>query len=92
MALALQVAGQEASYRHLLRTLEQAAIPSPQHPGLKALPYAANQGSNFGRELLWPHADQKPAISATVWYLFARNQFNPFDLGEAYKPMPGPNS
>lgn len=92
MALALQVAGQEASYRHLLRSLEQAAIPSPQHPGLKALPYAANQGSNFGRELLWPHADQKPAISATVWYLFARNQFNPFDLGEAYKPMPGPNS
>ena len=92
MALALQVAGQEGPYRRLLKSLELSAIPSLLHPGLNALPYAANPGSNFGRELLWQHADQKPAMSATVWYLFARNHFNPFDLGEAAKPMPGLNS
>lgn len=92
MALALQVAGREGPYRELLRTLEQSAIPSPLHPGLKALPYAANPGSTFGREALWLHADQKPAMSATVWYLFARNHFNPFDLGEAPKPIPGLSS
>ena len=92
MALALQVAGQEGPYRRLLKSLEQSAVPSGLHPELKALPYAANPGSNFGREPLWQHADQKPAMSATVWYLFARNHFNPFNLGEGPKPMPGPNS
>jgi len=92
MALALKVAGQEAPYRQLLKSLEESSIPSLLYPGLKALPYAANQGSTFGREPLWPHADQKPAISPTVWYLFARNHFNPFALGEAAKPMPGLNS
>ncbi len=89
MALALQVAGREGPYRRLLKSLEQSTIPSLLYPGLKALPYAANPGSTFGREPLWQHADQKPALSATVWYLFARNHFNPFDLGESPKPMPG---
>ena len=89
MALALRVAGQEKAYQGLLANLESSVIPSRLFPGLKALPYATNQGSNFGRDSLWAHADQKPAVSATIWYLFARKRFNPFDLGEDPKPMPG---
>lgn len=89
MALAFGVTGQEEAWRELLVQLDRAAIPSILFPDLQALPYAANPGSNFGRDTLWPHADQKPAISATVWHLFARRRYNPFDLGESPKPMPG---
>lgn len=89
MALAYRVAGQEAASEELLQHLEIATVASELFPGLQALPYAANPGSNFGRHPLWTHADQKPAVSATVWFFFAQQGFNPFDLGEGPKPMPG---
>jgi hypothetical protein len=86
MALALKVNGAFADYQKIQENLQKSLLPSDANPQLSGMPYAANQGSSFGAVPLWEHADQTPAISATVWFYFATTGFNPLHIATADKP------
>ncbi len=85
MAVAFQEAGRHNQKMELLQQLEKTFIHSSLAEGAKGLPYTTNQGTNFGATLLWDHADLTPALSSSIWYLFARANFNPMLLGTAKK-------
>lgn len=81
MAVAFKMGGYESDADKLLTELEKTFINSTTLSESKGIPYATNQGTNFGNAPLWDHADSTPALSSTIWYLFAKANFNPFELG-----------
>jgi hypothetical protein len=81
MAVALKSAQRHAEADAILAQLDKAFIKSGSYPGAQGLPYAANPGTGYENEPLWAHVDLAPALSATLWYRFAKEGFNPF--GEA---------
>lgn len=64
----------------LLLDLEKTFIYSSTNEG-KGIPYTTNQGTSYGADILWEHADITPALSSTIWYSFAKANFNPLHLG-----------
>ena len=87
MALAYKTMHSQKKSEEILTELEKAFIPSTSIPEAKGLPYTANQGTPFGAAYLWDHADLKPALSSTIWYLFAKLNFNPL-MVERFKAIP----
>ena len=87
MALAYRVNGWSDEYLSNMENLEKSLVPSTRHPGLSAMPYAANHGSSFGAVPLWDHADDTPAISASCWTFFALKGFNPMAAPGGQKPI-----
>lgn len=81
MAVAFQMGGYESDADTLLTELEKTFIDSTTLSESKGIPYSSNQGTNFGNNPLWEHADSTPALSSTIWYLFAKSNFNPLELG-----------
>lgn len=87
MALAYGRANQYLKSDKIIEELEKAFILSELHPDTKGLPYTANQGTTFGAAFLWEHADLKPALSSSIWYLFNKMDFDPLAL-EGSKSIP----
>lgn len=85
MTLALHLNGWPGKKAALLEQMEKSLIYSGLAEGARGLPYTANHGSSFGAELLWDHADLTPALSSSIWYLFAHSGFNPMFLGASKK-------
>ena len=81
MGLAFHKAGQLDQQQRLMQNLDKMAIGNENNPGLLGLPYASNAGSCYGAVQLWDHADKKAALSSSSWYMFNKNEFNPFEQG-----------
>lgn len=79
MALAYRKSGMDKEGLDLLREVRKTQMKSGNIKNSTGIPYAVNQGSNYGTEKLWAHADRKPAISSSAWYIFALENFNPFE-------------
>ncbi len=82
MALAFRQAGMLYKTEALMGHIEKAFIHSTIADGAKGLPYTANYGTH-GATPLWDHADSTPALSSSIWYIFAQHNFNPLVAGEA---------
>lgn len=81
MAVAFKIVGYESDADKFLTELEKTFIDSKTLSESKGIPYTTNLGTNFGNSPLWEHADSTPALSSTIWYLFAKANFNPLELG-----------
>lgn len=81
MSVAYNHAGNTSQANELLLELEKTFITSTLADASAGLPYTSNHGSTYGSSILWDHADITPALSSTAWYLFAKLNFNPFELG-----------
>jgi len=89
MAVALQTIGNTNRAEEVFAQIDKSFIQSFTTENAKGVPYAANYGSSYGPSLLWDHADITPALSSTIWYLFAEMEFNPLLLGKQKNiPMP----
>jgi len=80
MALAFRSSGMEKKGLELLKEIRKTSITSKTSEKSTGIPYAANQGSNYGAAKLWDHADSRAAISSSAWYIFAQMNFNPFAM------------
>lgn len=80
MALAYKNALEHLKSAQIVEELEKAFIHSEIYEDVKGLPYAANPGTSFGAAYLWDHADTKPALSSSIWYLFNKLGFNPLTI------------
>jgi hypothetical protein len=82
MAVAFGSGGLKNDADALLTQLEKSFITSTVLDNAKGLPYTSNYGTSYGSTPLWYHADIAPALSSTIWYLFAKTEFNPLALGK----------
>ena len=87
MALAFRRSGKEDEGLAMIREVHKSRIRSGDIKDSTGIPYTVNQGSSYGPEKLWAHADITPAISSSAWYIFAQVNFNPFEL-EDQKDIP----
>ncbi len=87
MALARAAAQQYETRAEIIGELEKNLIEGNTLSETKGLPYTSNQGTSFGAAELWEHADLKPALSSSIWYLYGKLHFNPFAI-EKYKSVP----
>lgn len=92
IALAQLENNMPAAFETTLENLQSALVPGIADPTTLGMPYSANPGSSFGAVSLWSHAHTRPALSATVWYLFTQLKRNPLQTGEPVKPAPVPVS
>jgi len=83
MAIAFQVGGHVSNSNQLLTDLEKTFISSTTLTEAKGIPYTTNFGTTYGSNLLWDHADLTPALSSTIWYLFAKTGFSPLEIGRS---------
>ncbi len=81
MAVAFNSGGMKNAAKSLLTELEKTFINSATLTESIGLPYSSNHGTSYGSDFLWDHADITPALSSTIWYLFAKTEFNPLALG-----------
>ena len=81
MALAFALAGMQNQKQLYLSEIEKALIESTNYPDGAGFPYATNPGTVYGADSLWATADTSIAISSGAWYLFAKNNYNPFQVG-----------
>ena len=81
MALAFGIAGMQNEKAFYLNEMERVLIQSSTHQNAAGFPYASNLGTTYGSDILWNGADNKIAISGGAWYLFAKLDFNPFEIG-----------
>lgn len=82
MAVAFQNAGLETEAEMLIEQLEKTFIKSTTLVNSKGIPYTSNFGTTYGSAELWDHTDITSALSSSVWYLFAKLDFNPLTLGK----------
>jgi len=90
MAVAFKSLGYDSKSTSLLKELEKSFIQSSTIDKAQGIPYVTNSGTTYGNSILWDHADIAPALSSTIWYLFAKANFNPFQLGKK-KDIPNSN-
>lgn len=90
MALAFRRSGLDKEGLDLLKEVGKTKMNPASAKKSTGIPYAVNQGSNYGTEKLWAHADRKPAISSSAWYIFALENFSPFEL-KVQKEIPKPD-
>jgi hypothetical protein len=81
MVIAFIKAKKESDAQMYLNEMKKNLIKSSTFSGTHALPYSANFGTSYGSEALWQGVDTNPAVSSTVWYLFAKLRFDPLALG-----------
>jgi len=79
MVVAFQTVGLKEKANYFLKELEKCLTPSSFHPGTLGLPYASNPGTPpYGG---WQMTNKPLALSSTAWYVFAKLEYNPFNLG-----------
>lgn len=84
MVVALFVAGETKKAEYFLGELKKAETKSEKHKGAKGLPYATNEGTPvFGS---WLMQDRPLSVAGTSWFIFAKNQFNPFCMDQKLSP------
>lgn len=66
----------------IFENIEKTMIQSSLTENAKGIPYSANFGTTYGEGDLWDHADITPALSSTIWYYFAKTDFNPFEIDQ----------
>ncbi len=81
MALAYRKAGNLDKATRLHAELKKAAIRFHGSAGFSGIPYTTNKGTSYGAVPLWEHADLKPALSSTSWYLFNELRLDPLAVG-----------
>ena len=81
MAVAFKAMGNIGRGNELIAEIEKTVIQSTIIENAKGIPYTTNHGTSYGATQLWDHTDIAPALSATIWYLFAKEDFNPMALG-----------
>ncbi len=87
MAVANKTIGNITRFIELIGQIEKTFIQGFSTKSSQGIPYTTNYGTNFGASMLWDHTDIAPALSSTTWYLFAKMDFNPLELGK-YKNIP----
>ncbi len=87
MALAFRLAGFENEANYYLQEMEKILVDSSVFPDAAGFPYASNDGTAYGDTPYWAGADTDIAISPGAWYLFAKYNFNPFEV-ELNKGVP----
>jgi len=83
MALAFAVADMSIEKDIYLLEMEKSLIISTTHLNSSGFPYSSNLGTTYGSGALWNGADTNISISSGAWYLFAKQEFNPFAVGRA---------
>ncbi len=81
MALAYQIAGNNAKADLLLTEMEKFVVPSSVNRNLLGIPYATNRTTHYGSSPLWQFSDTEPAVSSAAFYLFTAYRFNPYAVG-----------
>ncbi len=81
MAVAYNSASLKTQSDSLLKEIEKSILESTTYTNAHGLPYVTNHGSSYGVQMLWDDADLTPAISSSIWYIFAKLSFNPLALG-----------
>jgi hypothetical protein len=81
MAVAFIKAKMEKEAQKYLLEMKKNIVQSTLFPGSYAIPYTANFGTSYADDKLWDGVDTSPAVSSTVWYLFAIQRFDPLELG-----------
>ena len=81
MAVAYNKIEDTKNANNIVTELEKSLIKSASMNDSQGIPYASNQGTNYGSDLLWDHADLTPTLSSTAWYIFAKTGINPLALG-----------
>lgn len=80
MVLAFDRAGRKEEKNHFLAELDKALTPSPAHKNAAGLPYATNTGTPaYGS---WLMQDKPLCVSSTAWYIFAKENYNPFSADQ----------
>ena len=80
MVLAFDRTGQAERKGHFLAELDKAITPSAVYKNSSGLPYASNEGTPaYGS---WLMQDKPLCISSTLWYIFAKENFNPFSADQ----------
>ncbi|MBT8297249.1 MAG: hypothetical protein KJO52_02870 [Maribacter sp.] len=82
MAVAHKMSGNDFFANELLVELEKSFINSATISDSKGIPYTSNNGTSYGSDQLWHHADLTPTLSSTAWYIFAKTGVNPLALGQ----------
>ena len=85
MAVAFRNINRNDLAKKLLANLDKSMLLSTKLLNAKGLPYATNDGTGYGSTQLWQHAHTRPALSSSLWYIFATTDFNPFALGNDKK-------
>lgn len=81
MIVALQKARNTDRALLFLNEMKKNFVQSSLFPGTYGLPYTTNSGTSYADDKLWEGADTNPAVSSTVWYLFASLSFDPLAIG-----------
>jgi len=81
MALAFSFAGISNKKELYLVEMEKNLIESTMHSDSSGFPYSSGPGTTYGASVLWDGADTNITISGGAWYIFAVNNFNPFEVG-----------
>lgn len=78
MGVAFNIAGMKEETESTVKEMEKMFIQSGKFKGDQGLPYATNPGTGYGTGSLWDGVDTNIAVSSSVWYLFAKINYNPF--------------
>ena len=81
MALAFGKAGMAPEKEYYLSEMKKALLQSPSFPNAAGFAYTTNLGTTYGPDPLWNGADTNIAVSGGAWYVFAKQDFNPFEVG-----------
>lgn len=81
MVVAYQKAHKKNQAQFYLHEMNKNFIQSSLYPNTYGLPYTTNFGTSYADDKLWTGADTNPAVSSTVWYLFASLSFDPLANG-----------
>lgn len=81
MCIAFQKANKTEQAKRFLNEMNKNFIQSSLYPNTYGLPYTTNSGTSYADDKLWEGADTNPAVSSTVWYLFASLSFDPLEIG-----------
>jgi cellulose synthase operon protein B len=87
MSLAFVKAEMQSEADFYLAEMEKVLVASANHMDAFSFPYASNLGTAYSNDPLWTGADTNPVISSGAWYLFAKGNFNPFEV-ERNKAIP----
>ncbi len=83
MAAAYLVSGNKAKADFYIAESEKLMRDGRADPSSCGLPYASGKGTTYGGEVLSAETADRPWVSSSAWYVFARKKFNPFDYARS---------